>query len=35
MSNPGIFSSITASTINGNVVATAADLASSSQLTQK
>lgn len=35
MSNPGIFSSITASTINGNVVATAADLASSSPVNSK
>lgn len=35
MSKPGIFSSITASTISGNVVATAADLASSSPVNTK
>lgn len=35
MSNPGIFSSITASTINGNIVATAADLATTSPVNNK
>lgn len=35
MSNPGIFSTITATAINGNIVATAADLASSSPVNTK